>query len=129
VFVINLNKHERLFKFIKRFMFSTIFLLLLISFYLLYNLSARVKAANSTVYLSYLRKHRLLSRVVSFALILVSGLLLIRQLGLGAGVFGLIVILMSTGSLIVALTPLRYLRLPHVLACYLLCIVFEVLIF
>lgn len=110
-------------------MLSTVFLLLLISFYLLYNLSGRVKVANKTGYLSFLRQHRLLSRIISFALILLSGLLLIWQLGLGAGVFGLIVILMSTGSLIVVLIPLRQLRLPQVLACYLLCIVFEVFIF
>lgn len=111
------------------FMYSTIFLLLIFSFYLLYNLSKRVKVVAQHSYLKYLKKHRLFSKIVSLVLMGIACVLLVIQLGFGSGIFGFIVVLMSVGCLVVVLAPFRYLRIIHLLAVYLMFCAIETFIF
>jgi len=110
-------------------MYSTVFLLLFAAFYLFYNLSARIKITDKPTFLTYLTQRPRLSRQIGLGLVIVAFAVLITQLGVGAGIFGLIVALMGVGSLIVILTPFRYFRLIYLLLIYGCIVVFEVLIF
>lgn len=110
-------------------MYSTIFLLMFMAFFLLYNRSKRVKIGRKPGYLVRLEQHTLLSRLGSAGLSLASLGLLIRMLGTGSGIFGFIVILMCVGSLVVVLAPFRYLRAWQLAAVYAALLLFEIFIF
>lgn len=84
---------------------------------------------NKPSLLVYLEQHVLLSRVISAAAVTLALAVLISKLGLGSGFFGFGVVLMCAGSLIVTLTPFRFLRWGHVAALYLGSVVLEVIIF
>ncbi|QEC51838.1 hypothetical protein EDD80_102407 [Anseongella ginsenosidimutans] len=110
-------------------MFSTVFLLVFIGFYLQYNLSRKIKIRNKPSYLVFMERHVLLSRIAGAAAALLALVLLIVRLGLGSGIFGFGVVLMCMASLIVTLTPFRYLRWGHLAALYGGLAVFEIFIF
>ena len=109
-------------------MFSTIFLLLFVSFYLQYNTSRRVKKRDKPAYLTYMERRVFLSGVISLIAAVLALWLLILQLGAGAGAFGFAASLMCAGGLVVTLAPFRYLKLPHIAALYLGLLMFETLI-
>lgn len=111
-------------------MYSTVFLLLLMAFYLLYSRSARVKVVNNkTAVLNTLHKYRRLSLFLSMLLLSLAGILGVYLLGVGAGIFGCIVVLMGVGSLVIILAPFRYFRMAHLFVLYMFLLVFEVFIF
>jgi hypothetical protein len=110
-------------------MYSTVFILLLIAFYLLYNLSQRVPSKNKPARAIYFRERIILTRMLSLILILVTSVLLINRLGIGAGIFCAMLLLMVCASFVVVLSPLRYIRWHHLLAIYFFSIVLETFIF
>lgn len=107
-------------------MYSTIFLLLLAAFALLYNLSSRIKTPpNQYRFVGYLKQRCRLSRWISLGLAIIALMGLVVQLGIGAGIFGWIVGLMSAGSLVVILAPFRLIRVPQILLLYVLIVTIE----
>lgn len=110
-------------------MYSTVFFLLFAAFYLFYNLSTRVKITGKPAFLAYLEQRPSLSKWTALSLALLVCILLIKALGLGAGVFGFVVALMGAGSLIVSLAPFRYFRMKQLLLIYGCMVIFEVFIF
>lgn len=110
-------------------MYSTVFLLLFIAFYLLYNLSERVVLKNKSRLLAYFGRRIWLTRTISLLLTLIASFLLIWRLGTGAGIFSIVLVLMACGSLIVVLSPLQYFRLRHLLVFYGCLIAFEIFVF
>ncbi|HEY9561095.1 MAG TPA: hypothetical protein VIR29_09955 [Anseongella sp.] len=110
-------------------MFSTAFLLIFMGFYLQYNLSGKVKSRHKSSYLVYMEQHALLSRALGVAAAVAGLIIMVARLGVGSGLFGFVVVLMSVGCLIVALAPFRFLRWRHLAGLYLGSVCFEVLIF
>jgi len=110
-------------------MYSTILLLMICSFYLLYHLSARIKVTTYTPVLKYLQQRPSFSRVASLIFMILAAVLSIQQLGIGSGIFNFILVLMGAGSLIVVLVPFRYMTIVHLLVIYLLSISLELFVF
>jgi len=110
-------------------MYSTILLLLICSFYLLYHLSARMKVAACLAISKYLQQQPSLSRIVSLTLMMLAAVLSICHLGIGSGIFSFILVFMSAGCLVVAIAPFRYISMIHLLAIYLLSISLELFVF
>jgi len=56
-------------------------------------------------------------------------LVMIIITGTGAGIFNFLVILMAMGSLVVLIPPFQYLAAKHVVILYMMCLIFEFIIF
>lgn len=110
-------------------MLSTAFLLIFTGFYLQYNLSRKVKARHKPSWLGYMARNARLTRIAGVGTTMLAMGIMIAQLGIGSGLFGFVVVLMCSASLIVVLSPFRYLRWAHVVCLYLGAIFFEVLLF
>jgi len=110
-------------------MYSTIILLLFAAFLLLYNLSKKARWDHKPMWAIKLASQPLYSRLISFALVLSAGALLIYLNGIGAGICSLVVIIMCVGCLTVLLFPFRYLSAKYVLLIFWLFIGMETLIF
>ncbi|TGE21017.1 hypothetical protein [Hymenobacter metallicola] len=89
-------------------MFSTLFLLLLLAFQLWYLASPQVKLPLAG-YPAYVARRPRTARLIGAALLAVAALLFGRQLGWMTGLSAWLVGLMGVGSLVVTLTPFRYL--------------------
>jgi len=110
-------------------MYTTIVLLLFVAFLLLYNLSKKSKWETKTDWVVKMASQPVLTRVISFSMMVISCLILICINGLASGIFGFIVILMAMGSLIVLLFPFHYLSTKHVVILYVLFAGLELFIF
>ncbi|MET1053789.1 MAG: hypothetical protein ABWY16_00635 [Pedobacter sp.] len=110
-------------------MYSTVTLLVFFAFLLLFNLSKKTDWNNKPRWAKKIENNKSLSRGLSFAIMCFSVLALILAAGTGAGIFNFLLILMTVGSLVVLITPFRYLAAKHVVGLYVLCLIFELLIF
>ncbi|MBT2559426.1 hypothetical protein J7E24_16685 [Hymenobacter sp. ISL-91] len=106
-------------------MFTTYFFLLLLGFQLWYWASPQVKMPPAG-YQEFILKNPQYSRMAGSALVVLASLLFVLKLGLMTGLCAWLVGLMGVGSLVVALAPFRYLRLPTVLALYVGFLIMEV---
>jgi len=110
-------------------MYSTVIALIFLAFLLLYNLSRKNKWEGRPDWAKKMESDKLLSRGISAALMVISLLLLIFFSGTGAGIFAFIVVLMAVGSLIVLLSPFRYVNAKHLVIFFVLSLIFEIIIF
>jgi hypothetical protein len=110
-------------------MYSTIIFLLFVAFLILYNLSRKAKWDHKPLWAIKLASQPNYSRIISFTLLLIAGVMLILLNGVGSGLFALVVILMCMGCLTVLLFPFRYLSALQVLLIYGLMVSLETLIF
>ena len=94
-------------------MYSTIYLFVMIAFYVQYNRSRRSRLAGRPAYLKTIEQYRWLSHIISATLMVAALIWLVCLLGLGSGAFGFVVILLSAGCLIVLLASVRYIRLMY----------------
>jgi len=110
-------------------MYSTVIALIFLAFLLLYNLSRKNKWEGRPDWAKKMESDKLLSRGISVALMVISLFLLIFFSGTGAGIFAFMVVLMALGSLIVLLSPFRYINARHLVILYVLSLIFETIIF
>jgi len=80
--------------------------LLILGFYLLYNTSKKAILSKNTL-IVWIQKHRTFTKLVGTLLILFSFYQFIRTIGLGAGIFMGLALLMGVGSLLIILLPLN----------------------
>jgi hypothetical protein len=78
----------------------------ILAFYLLYNSSKRAHLSNDT-FSVWLQGRTLLSKIAGLILLVIAFLLFIVAEGLGVGVFIGFLVLMTVGSLIVLVAPLK----------------------
>ncbi|SEL26161.1 hypothetical protein [Parapedobacter koreensis] len=110
-------------------MYSTLYLLVVIAFYLRYNRSQRSRLSGKPAYLKTLEQRRGVSDGLSMVLMAAALTGLMGLLGVGSGAFSFVVVLMSVGCLVVVLAPFRYLRLTHLCLLYITAAAFELLLF
>lgn len=110
-------------------MYAIIVLFIFIAFFLLYNTSKKGKWGDKPVWAIYFEKQKRLSVAISAILMLLACIMLVYDNGIVSGIFSFMVIVMTMGSLIVLLFPFRYLSLRQTVLLFLLCLVFEQLIF
>jgi hypothetical protein len=108
-------------------MFSTVSLLYFGAFVLWMNTSQRIAWPQKNKALAYLAGNARYSRLLSVLLTAAASILCIKLLGLGSGLFGGIVLLMTAGSLAVLLFPFHYFGVKSVLLLYCLIAMLEII--
>ena len=106
-------------------MITTLFFMQLIGFYLWYVTSKQVRHINSPVYLSNFLNYPKGYRMTGLALLVLSTILFVVKWGWMSGVCAGIVGLMGVGSLVVLLSPLRYISEKGTFMFYLFFIILE----
>lgn len=102
----------------QRFMITTTFLLLLISFELFYLTSKQFKQQNLPSYMLSIKAKAKIFRMVAGVLFMLATVLFVFQLGWTSGIIAVIIGVMAAGSLIVTTQPFQYLRLTTVTVLY-----------
>lgn len=97
------------------------------AFVLWMNTSERISWPQKNKTLAYLAGNVRYSRILSVLLMAAASLLCIRLLGLGSGLFGGIVLLMTAGSLAVLLFPFHYFGVRSILLLYCLVAMVEII--
>ncbi|WP_420583376.1 hypothetical protein [Reichenbachiella sp.] len=98
-------------------------------FFSLYIGSNRVEFSNDLPFVQWFRQQSINTRGTGIALFLMSLVLSVQTWGLGAGVLFFFIQLMTLGSLIVLLVPLKVLNYKFVLSLTAICFVLEFLIY
>ena len=109
-------------------MITTVFLLQLISFELLYLSSKQNRQQKLPVYLAGILLNAKGNSIASGALLFISAALFISQLGWASGLSSAVFGAMAAGSLIVVLQPFNYLRIPAVALIYVFALLLEIFI-
>ncbi len=97
------------------------------AFILWMNTSGRISWPQKNKVLAYLAGNARYSRLLSVLLMAAASLLCIKLLGLGSGLFGGIVLLMTAGSLAVLLFPFHYFGMRSILILYCLMVMLEII--
>ena len=108
-------------------MFTTVSLMYFGAFLLWMNTSERISWPEKNKVLTYLAGHARYSRLLSGLLLVAASLLCIKLLGLGSGLFGGIVLLMTAGSLAILLFPFHYFGVRSILIAYCLIAMLEII--
>lgn len=108
-------------------MFSFILFLFFLGFFCLMNTSKRISWPQKNDFLQRWSVRLKESRLVAGLLFLLATVLAIYFLGLGAGIFGALVMLMAIGCLSILFFPFRYIGLRGVVALFIVCLVLELI--
>ncbi|SFW26267.1 hypothetical protein SAMN02927921_00806 [Sinomicrobium oceani] len=98
-----------------------------LGFYALYNTSRRAVLSKSLGIERWMQAHRAQSKTAGLLLLVLGMVLSVIYYGLGAGIFAFVVILMTIGSLIVLIAPLRFVRYQVLFLVLVLSVTFEFL--
>jgi hypothetical protein len=109
-------------------MISTLYFLLLIAFQLWYLTSKQVKYAYTTPYMLNIKKEPERYRIIGILLLLITAALFVMKMGWMSGLCAWLVGLMGIGSLVIMLSPFRYLRPGEVIVLYIICLSLEIFI-
>ncbi|MEH6657339.1 DUF3325 family protein [Leeuwenhoekiella marinoflava] len=103
--------------------------LALLGFYMVYSTSKRAKLALEYKLQKWAKENEHIGKFLGIGLLLISLICSITALGIGAGVFSFLVIVMTSGSLVVLLSPLRFFNLPILMISIVLCFGIEIILF
>lgn len=98
-----------------------------LGFYALYHTSKRAWLNRSLKVEAWMQANRKQSRWAGLMLLLAAIVLSVLHYGFGAGIFAFFVILMTVGSLIVILAPLRFVGYGALALVFVLALTFEFL--
>lgn len=99
----------------------------LLGFYILYSTSRRAELVLKYRFQKWVNENKKIGKPLGIGLLFISLLFSIAILGFGAGVFSFLVILMTSGSLVVLLSPLRFFNLSTVMIITIVCFIVETL--
>lgn len=109
-------------------MFTTLFLLLLVAFRLWYVTSKQYRPNNPPQYLRSLMARPVLARVAGAVLVALVTVAFVVKLGWVTGILAGFVALMGAGSLVVALSPFRYITAAAASGLYAFFLILELLL-
>ncbi|RYG04264.1 MAG: hypothetical protein EOO02_06520 [Chitinophagaceae bacterium] len=110
-------------------MYTSIVFTALIGFYFLYNTSAKLKPLKNTYLTDWIRAHLSISKAIGIGLLLFPVIILAIKDGIGSGLFTSALLMMTASSLIITLSPLRYIKQWYVIALFTGCLLLETTIF
>ncbi len=110
-------------------MASIILFLVFIAFYVLCNTSKKAVLNSHFGFEGWLAKQHRTSRLLGLFILVMSCLLSTICFGIGTGVLYFFIVLMTLGSLIVLLNPIKLLKPAAILAVFVISLCFEFLIF
>ena len=103
-------------------------LIALIGFYMLYSTSKRAKLTLQYDFQKWVIENQKNSKIIGLTLLIVSAILSMFFLGFGAGLFSFLVVIMTIGSLVVLISPLRFFNLSTLIIIAIVCFGVEFLI-
>lgn len=83
--------------------------------FMLYNTSRKAKLSTVGRFEKFLQANPVNARLAGLLLIIASFIMLAVKLGIGAGIFTSFLLLMLAAGLVVAIAPLQYLKLRHII--------------
>lgn len=83
-------------------------------FFMLYNTSRKAKLTSTGRFEKYLQANPVNARIAGLLLIVAAFITLAVNMGIGAGIITAFLLLMMAAGLIVAIAPLHYFKLRHV---------------
>ena len=110
-------------------MISFVIIILTLAFYIFYNTSERSVKNHVLGFEKWIQKKKGLAKITGLAMLTIAYLILSHFFGFGAGSLLFFIILMTFGSLIIVLTPLKMINYKNLLIAVLfsLCIEFLIL--
>ncbi|WP_257669906.1 hypothetical protein [Parapedobacter tibetensis] len=108
-------------------MITTITILIFLGFFLLYHTSQKAVLSSSLKIAAWIHTYPKSGKRMGLSLLAAAILLCLVYLGIGAGLFSFFVILMTMGSLIVILTPLRLINWKVLIFIFLLSLIIELI--
>ncbi|WP_159021444.1 hypothetical protein [Formosa sp. L2A11] len=103
-------------------------LLVILAFYLHYTTSKKMESQELLGFEHLLIQHKNLCKIISFIVLAISCILTIKVFGLGAGIFSFFIYLMTFGSLIVLLAPLKIFNYKSLSVFLVVCFVIEFIV-
>ena len=110
-------------------MYTFIFICVFAGFFQLYNTSAKAKPSGPGAYERWLRSNIKAAKITGGLLLLLSYVLLVVKDGAAVGSFAFVLLLMGAACVIIALAPLHYFKLRHMLMIIALSLFMELIIF
>lgn len=110
-------------------MASIILFLVFIAFYVLCNTSKKAVLNPNFGFEGWLSKQHKMGKLLGLFILVISCLLSAIYFGMGTGVLYFFIVLMTLGSLIVLLNPIKLLKPAAILAVFIISLCFEFLIF
>lgn len=110
-------------------MISSVIIILSLAFYLFYNTSERSVKNHVLGFEKWIQKKKGFAKITGLFMLTIAYLILLFYFGIGTGSLLFFIILMTFGSLIIVLTPLRMVNYKNLLLVVLfsLCIEFLIL--
>ncbi|UCS91677.1 hypothetical protein KZP23_13060 [Echinicola marina] len=102
-------------------------ILTFIGFFCFYNTSKRQQLSQSLGFERWLQQNSLRSKYLGGGLFILALLLCYVEAGFGAGVFSFFILLMTAGSLVVLLSPLRFVHYKILILIFVMCLIFELI--
>ena len=110
-------------------MISTILLILFLSFYVLYNTSKKVAIYPHLKIENLVQQHSKIAKLIGLVFLLITLYLMIQILGGASGTLIFFIALMTIGSIIILLAPLKYITYKNLALFFVLSICIEFLLF
>ncbi|WP_461533639.1 hypothetical protein [Sinomicrobium sp.] len=109
-------------------MTTLIVIIAFMGFYAFYNASKRAVLSQSWWIAQWLQSHRPTSLALGWCMVLVGILLSVMHYGFGAGICAFVVVLMTVGSLIVIVSPLKFISYRAVVLIAILSFAIELIL-
>ena len=108
-------------------MISLISLSIFIAFYTIYNTSKKATLTNNLEVEKWIQQNPKLSKIVSISIFIITYAIFISIKSIGAASLIYCIQIMTIGSLVIILAPLKILNYKTVLLFFALCITYEIL--
>jgi len=108
-------------------MMTAVALVVFLGFLCFYNTSKKAQLFQSTKCEIWLQENPQIAKYIGAILLFLGLMLAIKQSGMGAGMFTFTVFLMAAGSLIVMVSPLRFINYKVVAGVFVLLLILELI--
>jgi hypothetical protein len=95
-------------------MYTLFIVVAALGFFMLYNTSRKAKLSTSGSLEKWMQAHHKPAKITGLFLIILSIIAMVVKQGVGVGMLTSFTLLMATGCIIVAVAPLHYFRLKHI---------------
>ncbi|MFT4092533.1 MAG: hypothetical protein QM640_02750 [Niabella sp.] len=110
-------------------MYTLIVIICFTGFFQVYNTSSKAKLSSSGVYEKWLQSNLLTAKITGTLLLITAFTLLIVKDGWPVGTFTFILLLMAAACYTIAIAPLQYLKLKHLLLIAAFSLLMELIVF
>lgn len=95
-------------------MYTLVIVVAALGFFMLYNTSRKAKLSSTGSLEKWMQAHHKPAKITGLSLLILSIIAMVIKDGIGVGILTAFVLLMATGCIVVAVAPLHYFRLKHI---------------